>query len=85
MVVERPVHGKEMNLGPMNSRQTLPTTLHGGERYDGTTIALHWLTAVLVLALWGIAQAESLVPRAERHLLWPVHVGFCARVSGRMH
>lgn len=43
------------------------------ERYDPTTVALHWLTALLVFALWGIAQAESLVPKPDRHLLWSVH------------
>ncbi len=35
-------------------------------RYDSRTIALHWLTAVLVVALWGSAQLIDYFPRG-----WP--------------
>jgi cytochrome b561 len=32
-------------------------------RYDRTTIALHWLTAVLVVLLWGIAHIIGYFPK----------------------
>lgn len=31
-------------------------------RYDNATIALHWLTAGLVIGLWGLAQVIDLFP-----------------------
>lgn len=33
------------------------------QRYDGATIAFHWLTAVLVLVLFGSAMAWTYLPR----------------------
>jgi cytochrome b561 len=43
--------------------------------YDGTTIALHWLTAFLVIALWIIGQTGDWPPRgAVRDDYWSVHV-----------
>ena len=59
----------------MNRLSELANLTENGERYDRTTIALHWITAVLVGALWLMAQAEDLVPRPGRHLLWSVHIG----------
>ena len=32
-------------------------------RYDPLTITLHWLTALLVLGLWGLGQAIQFFPR----------------------
>ena len=32
-------------------------------RYDATTIALHWLTAGLVVLLWIIGQTADWAPR----------------------
>ncbi len=46
--------------------------------YDRTTIALHWITAVLVFALWGLAESEDFVPKPGRHLLWSVHIALGA-------
>ncbi|MGO4403983.1 cytochrome b [Bosea sp. RAF48] len=43
-------------------------------RYDSTTIALHWLTAALVLLLWLMAQSEALLPREWRHGMWSIHI-----------
>jgi cytochrome b561 len=44
-------------------------------RYDGTTIALHWLTAILVVALWIIGQTADWPPRgAVQDDYWSVHV-----------
>ena len=34
-------------------------------RYDRTSIRLHWTTAALVLALWGIAQVIDVFPRGS--------------------
>ncbi|WP_297106696.1 cytochrome b [uncultured Devosia sp.] len=39
------------------------------ERYDGVTIGLHWLSAILVLALFGSAMAWTYLPR-EMGLRW---------------
>ena len=44
-------------------------------RYDGGTIALHWLTAALVLGLWLVGTfLEDLVPKsALRSGIWSAH------------
>jgi len=39
------------------------------ERYDGVTVGLHWLNAILVLALFGTAMAWTYLPR-EMGLRW---------------
>ncbi|MGY3619263.1 cytochrome b [Bradyrhizobium sp. USDA 10063] len=45
------------------------------ERYDPTTVWLHWITVTLVVALWGIGQAGDLFPRgAFRTGVWSTHV-----------
>jgi cytochrome b561 len=44
-------------------------------RYDQATIWLHWVTAVLVVTLWGMAQLSGFLPRGPaRHTLWSVHI-----------
>jgi cytochrome b561 len=44
--------------------------------YDRRTIQLHWLTAVLVGLLWGIAQVIDLFPKgAPRIAVRSVHIG----------
>ena len=50
-------------------------TMCATARYDGGTIALHWLTAVLVLGLWLIGTfLENLVPKgALRSGIWSAH------------
>ena len=35
-------------------------------RYDGRTIVLHWLTAGLVITLWGLAQVIDFFPNELR-------------------
>ncbi|MFE1599361.1 cytochrome b [Methylobacterium sp. ID0610] len=53
-------------------------------RYDATTIALHWLTAVLVAALWILGQTSDWWPRGPlRSNLWSLHVllGFALAVT----
>ncbi|CAN5414424.1 cytochrome b [soil metagenome] len=43
----------------------LPADLH----YDRRTIALHWLTAVLVIALWSLGQAIDWFPKGDPRVL----------------
>ncbi|RYE31085.1 MAG: cytochrome b [Hyphomicrobiales bacterium] len=42
--------------------------------YDAASIVFHWLTAALVLLLWGMAQSEDLIPREWRHGMWSIHI-----------
>ena len=57
-------------------------------RYDMASIAFHWLTAMLVLLLWLMAQSEALLPREWRHGMWSFHITagailvlvYCARL-----
>lgn len=46
------------------------------ERYDGFAIILHWATAILVITLFGMAQAWGFLPRHgdASHLLQSLHV-----------
>jgi cytochrome b561 len=37
------------------------------ERYDATTVWLHWITVALVVVLWVIGQTGDLFPRAAPH------------------
>lgn len=46
-----------------------------GGGYDATSILFHWLTATLVVSLWGMAQASVLLSRGRaRHVLWSAHI-----------
>ena len=47
-----------------------------GTRYDPPAMALHWLTALLVLGLWTLAQAWDFLQRGTpaRHELQALHV-----------
>ena len=36
------------------------------QHYDSRTIVLHWLTAGLVVTLWGLAQVIDFFPNAQR-------------------
>lgn len=43
-------------------------------RYDLRTIALHWVTAGLVIALWTIGQTADFIPRGPlRGAYWSLH------------
>ena len=45
------------------------------ERFDPTTVWLHWITVALVVALWVIGQTGDLVPRGPlRTAMWSTHV-----------
>lgn len=53
------------------------------ERYDRTTIVLHWLTAILVIVQWIIGRTTGLLPRGPVRVdIWSVHVllGVCITV-----
>ena len=46
-------------------------------RYDPTTIALHWATAISVLALWIIGQTADMFPHSIADgTIWPIHVAW---------
>ena len=45
-------------------------------RYDGFAIALHWITVVLVLVQFGLAETWGWFPRPTRHLLVIGHMSF---------
>jgi cytochrome b561 len=64
-----------------------------GLRYDPTTIALHWTTALLVLALWTIGQTIDVFPNGPLridyrsvHIVLGVVLGFVmlARLGWRL-
>lgn len=42
--------------------------------YDTIAIALHWLTAILVLALFGLSQIWGFAPRPTRQLMIAAHM-----------
>ena len=46
------------------------------QRYDTTTMALHWTTALLVLVLWVLGQTADWAPDGGmlNHALWSTHV-----------
>src|SRR5258708_8523154 len=45
------------------------------DAYDNRTIRLHWMTAVIVALLWGIAEVIDLFPRgAPRIAVRSVHI-----------
>jgi len=45
-------------------------------RYDGIAMMLHWLTVLLVLTQFGLAQLWGLAPRPTRHLMIVTHMSF---------
>ena len=44
--------------------------------YDGVAKALHWLTALLVLTQFGLAELWGFWPRPTRHLMIVAHMSF---------
>jgi cytochrome b561 len=45
-------------------------------RYDGFAITLHWLTALLVLTQFGLAELWDFPPRDAKHLMIVAHMSF---------
>jgi cytochrome b561 len=49
--------------------------IQSDQRYDSTTIWLHWLTVALVATLWIIGQVTDWLPRGSFRLgVWSTHV-----------
>lgn len=65
-----------MDRPPAVSQATAAIALE--QRYDRLTIALHWLTVLLVVTLWSLAQVWDLAPKgsAARHAMQALHVSF---------
>lgn len=61
-----------MNPLPLSGDAGSPT------RYDTPTILLHWLTALLVIGLFALAEIWDALPRGTpaRKLLQSLHVSF---------
>jgi cytochrome b561 len=50
---------------------------HDAANYDAATIALHWITAVLVVGLWVIGETGDWIPKGPgRSMYWSLHVVF---------
>lgn len=47
---------------------TSATTTASELKYDGVSMALHWLTAALVITLWGLGQTLDFFPRGTPRL-----------------
>ena len=47
-----------------------------GTRYDDVAITLHWLTALLVLAQFALAELWGVFARPARHLMITTHMSF---------
>ena len=46
-----------------------------GSRYDPITISLHWLTALMIVALWVIGRIGDFFPSGPwRTNIWSIHV-----------
>lgn len=46
-----------------------------GARYDGAALSLHWLTAILVVTLFALAEIWGFLPRGPlRHSLQHIHI-----------
>jgi cytochrome b561 len=45
-------------------------------RYDDFSMILHWLTVLLVLTQFGLAELWDLPPRPEKHLMIVAHMSF---------
>ncbi|MBS0410364.1 MAG: cytochrome b [Proteobacteria bacterium] len=45
-------------------------------RYDDMTIVLHWVTALLVLTQFALAELWEFFPRPDRHLMIVAHMSF---------
>lgn len=48
----------------------------GRTHYDGIAMSLHWLTVVLVLTQFGLAQLWDFAPRPGKHLMIVAHMSF---------
>lgn len=67
-----------MSLKRSSTFVAAPRIAAGDDRthYDGLAMTLHWLTTLLVLTQFGLAQLWDLVPRAAAHLMIVAHMSF---------
>jgi cytochrome b561 len=64
-------------LRPGLSANTVEATAGNGRtRYDALAMALHWLTALLVLGEFGLAELWGFTPRPTQHRLIVAHMSF---------
>lgn len=61
-----------------------PSAQAGPAHYDRVTIILHWLTALLVLGLFALAEVWGFLPRGTpaRRLLQSLHISFGLAFAG---
>jgi len=61
----------------------MPTEPESLERYDARTITLHWLTAILVIALWTLGQTLDWFPKGARASARSTHIalGICLAIT----
>lgn len=74
--MNRPGHPKENSAEHATATKTATRIVAGDDRtaYDRFSIALHWLTVVLVLAQFATSQIWGFFPRPSRHLLIVTHM-----------
>src|SRR5690348_17107020 len=74
-----------MQRDPLSYLSNTATRIVAGDdrtSYDRTSIALHWLTAVLVLTQFVLAQIWGFAPRPTKHLLIVAHMSFGHNLDG---
>jgi cytochrome b561 len=62
-------------MGQIIAGVLIPTTSHR-TRYSGIGIALHWLTTLLVVTQFALAELWGFTPRPTRHLMIVTHLSF---------
>jgi cytochrome b561 len=68
-----------MQRNKISNASSAATRIAAGDdqtTYDRISIALHWITAVLVLTQFMLAQTWGLTPRPTRHLMIVAHMSF---------
>ncbi|HEY2025333.1 cytochrome b [Paraburkholderia sp.] len=84
-----------MQRDPISKASSAATRIAAGDdrtTYDRISVALHWITAVLVLTLFLLAQIWGFTPRPTRHVLIAAHMSLgilltavlIARISWRL-
>ncbi|WP_244144801.1 cytochrome b [Paraburkholderia tuberum] len=66
------------NLKHSSATATATRIAAGDDRtqYDSFSILLHWITVILVLAQFGLAQTWGFAPKPTRHLMIVSHMSF---------
>ncbi len=67
-----------MSTGPSPGVVAAARIAAGDDRthYDGVAMTLHWLTTLLVLTQFGLAEAWGFTPRPTRHVMIVAHMSF---------